>query len=325
MSGDPDFEEVRTPKKSTAIATVYTRLAGMMGWTEFDMKLKDDFIYFSGISHHVDTCSTFINVIRQQESVKGFPGETLPSTAFYFSKQGITDWASLLSYGDRQEYATAGRTGEILNRDRELSRYLAENTGQDLVACLFQREDSLMGPAAVLSISVMDVTEAERMLRSLVNTAPAEEGMGRNSRITFCYTPAKAYPVYRLPQTTLFTQLTSFVEPSMHVYATFYGGRLLLAPDEDSLLRYIRQLDNGEVLDGALAYRAGTDGLSDSYHFMLMADFAHVLDQSGYQVRYVPEFFLRNSDFFRNFVLFAQFTCADGVVYPNLVLKYKSE
>lgn len=118
----------------------------------------------SGLSHYVDTCFNFINVIRQQESVKGFSGETLPSTAFYFSKQGITDWASLLSYGDTQEYATAGRTSEVLNRDRELSRYLAENTGQDLVACLFQREDSLMGPAAVLSLSVMDVAEAERML-----------------------------------------------------------------------------------------------------------------------------------------------------------------
>lgn len=102
----------------------------MMGWTEFDMKLKDDFIYFSGVSHYVDTCFNFINVIRQQESVKGFPGETLPSTAFYFSKQGITDWASLLSYGGTQEYATAGRTSEVLNRDRQLSRYLAENTGR---------------------------------------------------------------------------------------------------------------------------------------------------------------------------------------------------
>lgn len=326
LAADPVFREVRAPKKSTAVATVYTRLAGMMGWTEFDMKLKDDFIYFSGISHNVDTCFTFINVIRQQESVKGFPGETLPSTAFYFSKQGITDWSSLLSYGGgMQDYAMTGRTGEVMNRDRELSRYLAENTGQDLVACLFQREDSLMGSAAVLSLSVMDVTEAERMLRSLVNTAPAEEGTDRNSRITFCYTPAKAYPVYRLPQTTLFAQLTSFVEPSLRVYATFYGGRLLFAPDEDSLSRYIRQLDNGEVLDGALAYRAGTDGLSDSYHFMLMADFGHVLEQSGHQVRYVPEFFLRNSEFFRNFILFAQFTCADGVVYPNIVLKYKSE
>ena len=325
LAADSAFKEVRAPKKSPTVATVYTRLAGMMGWTEFDMKLKDDFIYFSGVSHYVDTCFNFINVIRQQESVKGFPGETLPSTAFYFSKQGITDWASLLSYGGTQEYATAGRTSEVLNRDRELSRYLAENTGQDLVACLFQREDSLMGPAAVLSLSVMDVAEAERMLRSLVNTAPAEEGTGRNSRITFCYTPSKAYPVYRLPQTTLFTQLTSFVEPSLHVFATFYGGRLLLAPDEDSLSRYIRHLDNDEVLDGALAYRAGTDGLSDSYHFMLMADFGHVLEQSGHQVHYVPEFFLRNSEFFRNFILFAQFTCADGVVYPNIVLKYKSE
>ena len=79
------------------------------------------------------------------------------------------------------------------------------------------------------------------------------------------------------------------------------------------------------MLDGALAYRAGTDGLSDSYHFMMMADFGHVLEQSGHQVHYVPEFFLRNSEFFRNFILFAQFTCADGMVYPNIVLKYKSE
>lgn len=199
-----------------------------------------------------------------------------------------------------------------------------ENAGQELVACLFQREDTLQEAAAVLSLSVSDVTEAERMLRSLINTVSAEE-RGKIPLITFCYTANKAYPVYRLPQTTLFTQLTSFVEPSLHVFATFYGGRLLLAPDEDSLSRYIRQLDNDEVLDGALAYRAGTDGLSDSYHFMLMADFGHVLEQSGHQVHYVPEFFLRNSEFFRNFILFAQFTCADGVVYPNIVLKYKSE
>lgn len=325
LSADPLFKKIRVPKKSTAIATVYTRLAGLMGWTELDMKLKDDFIYFSGISHDPDSCSTFINVLRQQDSVKGFPGGTLPSTAFYFSKLGVTDWVSLLSYSDILEYATMGRTGEVLNCDRELADYLKENTGQDLVACLFQREDSLLGPAAVLSLSVADVIEAERMLNSLVNSAPKDESAEKTPRITFCYTPNRAYPVYRLPQTTLFTQLTSFVEPSLHVYATFYGGRFLLAPDQDSLSRYIRQLDKGEVLDSALAYQAGTDGLSDSYQFMLMADFDQVFNQPGYQVRNIPEFFLRNSDFFRNFVFFAQFTCADGMVYPNIVLKYKTE
>ena len=59
LATDPAFKEVRAPKKSPTVATVYTRLAGMMGWTEFDMKLKDDFIYFSGVSHYVDTCFNF--------------------------------------------------------------------------------------------------------------------------------------------------------------------------------------------------------------------------------------------------------------------------
>ena len=199
-----------------------------------------------------------------------------------------------------------------------------ENAGQELVACLFQREDTLQEAAAVLSLSVSDVTEAERMLRSLINTVSTEE-RGKTPLITFCYTANKAYPVYRLPQTTLFTQLTGFAEPTSHTYATFYEGRLLLAPDENSLSRYIRQLDKGEVLNGAIAYRTGMDNLSDSYHFMLMADFDHLFHQATKQVHFVPDFFLRNSEFFSNFILFAQFTCADGVVYPNIVLRYKSE
>lgn len=323
LADDPVFEGMLTPKKSAATATLYTRMEGMLGWTEFDMKMKDDFIYFSGISHDADTCA-FINQLRQQHSIKGFPGGTLPSTAFYFSRQGITDWPSLISCGNMQGYATEGQTSEVLQRNRELSRYLMEHTGHDLVACLFQREDSLQEAAAILSLSVADVTEAERMLRSLVNTVPAEEG-NKTPRITFYYAPNKAYPVYRLPQTTLFAQLTSFVEPTLQVYAVFYGGRLLLAPDVDSLSRYIRQLDKGEVLDGAIAYKAGMDSMSDSYHFMLMLDFDHLFHQAESQIPFVPDFFLRNADFFRHFVLFAQFAYTDGMIYPNIVLKYKSE
>ena len=173
LADDSTFTGIRAPKKSAAAATIYTRMQGMMGWTEFDMKMKDDFIYFSGITHDADTCFAFINQLRQQQSVKGFPGEVLPSTAFYFSRQGITDWVSLLSYGNAQGQRVPARTNEVQNRDKEFSRYLMENAGQDLVACLFQREDTLQGAAAVLSLSVADVTEAERMLRALVNAASA--------------------------------------------------------------------------------------------------------------------------------------------------------
>lgn len=310
LADDPVFTEVRAPKKSAAVATIYTRMKGMMGWTEFDMKMKDDFIYFSGIIHETDTCFTFINRLRQQQSVKGFPGEWLPSTAFYFSRQEIADWASC--------------TSEVQHGDKEFSRYLAENAGQDLVACLFQHEDTLQNAAALLSLSVADVTEAERMLRVLVDAAPADEG-GKTPRVTFCYAVNKAYLVYRLPQTTLFKQLTDFVEPTLDLYAAFYGGRLLLAPDKNTLSHYIRQLDKGEVLNGEAAYRTGMDHLSDSYHFMLMADFDSIFRQSENYIRFMPAFFLRNAGFFRNFTLFVQFACTDGVVYPHIILKYRSE
>lgn len=314
LARDPSFARIHTQKKGNPATVVYTRLAEMIGWTEFEMKLKDDFIYFSGISQDVDSCFAFVDVLRRQESVKGFPGGMLPSTAFYFSKQGVTDWHSMLSYDNMHRYVSGNVGEEVQSWNKQLSNYLMENAGHDLVTCLFQREDSLLGPGAVLSLSMTDVTEAEKVLRSF-----------SDPRVTFFYTPGKAYPVYKLPQNTLFTQLTSFVEPTMQVYATFYGQHLLLAPDGDSLVRYIRQIEEGNVLDGAVAYKAGMDGLSDSYHFMLMVDFDHVFQQAGNQVHLVPQFFLHNADFFRNFILFAQFTCADGMVYPNLVLKYKSE
>lgn len=313
LAYDSSFTKIQTKEKGNSATVIYTRLAEIVGWTKFDMKLKDDFIYFSGISQDADSSFAFINLLRQQGAVKGFPGGVLPSTAFYFSKQSVTDWNALLDYNNMHKYAS-GHVVEMQSQDKQLSTYLMENAGRDLVACLFQREDSLLGPAAVLSLTMPDIAGAETMLRTFADR-----------RVAFLYTRDRAYPVYKLPQNTLFAQLTSFTEPTMEVYATFYGGRLLLAPDGDSLSRYIRQIEEGQVLDGAVAYKAGMDGLSDSYHFMLMADLDHVFQQAEKQMGLVPDFFLHNAEFFRNFILFAQFTCADGLVYPNIVLKYKSE
>lgn len=55
------------------------------GWTEFDMKMNGDAIYFSGVSHDTDTCLTFMNVLRQQQPGGGFPGRY--PAGFYFFLQ----------------------------------------------------------------------------------------------------------------------------------------------------------------------------------------------------------------------------------------------
>lgn len=100
---------------------------------------------------------------------------------------------------------------------------------------------------------------------------------------------------------------------------------MLLAPDAESLSCYVRHLDKGEILEGMPGYRESIVGLSDVYNFMFVADLEHMFVQPESYVRLLPSFFFRNPDFFRYFVLSAQFSCTDGVAYPNVVLQYKGE
>ena len=129
--------------------------------------------------------------------------------------------------------------------------------------------------------------------------------------VTFCYTPNRAYTLYVLPRNTLFAQLTGVTQPSLYVYACLYDGRLLLAPDSESLSCYIGHLDKKEVLEELPAYQESVSGLSDVYNFMLVADLENMFAQPESYVRLIPGFFFRNPDFFRHFVLSAQFTSMD--------------
>lgn len=333
------FEAVHADKKTNVAAAVYVRMqslemgkltdgvrsqASLGGWTEFEMKLKDNALYFSGTSHDTDTCLTFMNMLRKQQAVQGFPDDILPATTFFFSKRSVSDLRGMFAFTAEQEYATVTYSDYIKSRDEELLRYLEENGGQEIMTCLFHpTADTVAYPAAVMSISVADAPGAEWVLKNLIATAPGEEGGPAAPRPAFCRTASGTYPFYVVPRNTLFTQLTGITESALYVYACFYAGRLLLAPDAESLTAYIGQIEKRQLLDGNVAYEEGLSGLSDTYHFMLVADLAAVFAQPENYVRLVPSFFFRNATFFRHFILSTQFTCADGVVYPNVVLLYK--
>lgn len=335
---EPVFRSMHSDKRNKVSATIYTRMQSLSmgkqtdglrtrtslgGWTEFDMRMNGDAIYFSGISHDEDTCLTFMNVLRKQEAVEGFPGDILPAGTFSFSKRSANNWQAVFDFTACQEYATATYSDYIKDRDGELFGYLKENTVGEVVTCLFQPTDTLKEPAAVMSFPIRDITVAERMLQSFVEAAPKEEKASSAPSKVLCYTPAKAYSFYVLPRNTLFAQLTGIVTPDLYTYACFYNGRLLLAPDARSLSSYIHYLEKGEVLDGSRAYEEGISSLTSTYHFMMMTDLSDMLSQPEEYVRLVPEFFFRNQDFFRYFILSVQFTCTDGIVYPNIVLLYK--
>ena len=338
----PSFKLMHAGKNANVQATIYTRLKSVeMGkdtdgirsrtylgsWVEFDLKLDEDAIYCSGISHGSDTTHTFINALRRQQPIEGFPGERLPLSTFFYNCWAISDMEMMFSFMAEQEYAKATYSDYIKNRDEEWLGFLKTYTDGQVTSCLFHSKDTLNKyPCAVMSMPVKNQMQAERSLRSLLRATPKEVDappLPQDFSQYHLYPKSRGYRFFILPRNTLLTQLTGITESALYTYVCFYRGHLLMAPDAVSLVAYIDAMENGEVLSEAPMYEESTVSLSSVYSFVMMADMEEMLHQPETYVRLMPNFFFRQANFFRNFILAFQFTCVEGTVYPNLVFLYK--
>lgn len=337
---DPSFKAIHAGKKGTVAATLYTRANSlemgdvtdgirsniqMGGWMESDMKLNGGVIYFSGISHDTDTCLTFMNMLRKQQPAEEFPGYMLPSSTFFFCKRSATDMRSIFDFSTKQEYTQATYSNYLKERDMELVDYIEDNADGEIVSCLFQGEDSTAAPHVIVSFLLKDVPQAEQALQRVMRIAPKEKNAPPTPRTVYHQATSRTYAFYPLPRNTLFTQLTGITGADLNVYACIYDGRLLMGPNAESLSAYIRQLDKKQVLENTAAYEEGVSRLAPASNLMMMTDLSEIFRQPEAYVRLVPNFFFRNQEFFRHFILAAQFVCADGIVYPNIVLLYKGK
>lgn len=337
----PSFCAIHAGKHSNMAAMVYVRMKSVdMGkatddirsqtrlgsWVEFDMKFNEGAIYCSGVSHGTDSTHTFINALRVQKPIEGFSGDNLPFSTFLYNHWAISDWETVLTFTASQKYAKATYSDYIRQRDEEVLAFLNDFAGESVMSCLFLPKDGVGGsPCAVMRIPMKDELAAERRLQSLLNATPKEEGeeVSRSVRDDARYPKARKYKKYVLPRNTLLAQLTGITESALNTYACFYQGGLLLAPDVQSLSAYIEALEEREVLGGVPVYEEVVGSLSPMYNFVMMMDMEEMLLQPEAYVRLVPNLFFRQAEFFRHFIVAVQFTCTEGVVYPNIVLLYK--
>lgn len=338
----PSFCAMHAGKHSNVAATVYVRMKAVdMGkptdgihpqtrvgsWAEFDMKFNEDAIYCSGISHDNDSTQTFINALRGQKPVEGFLGAYLPASTFFYDRWALSDREAVLGFTARQEYAKTAYSDYIKKRDEEWISFLNDYAGESVLSCLFQSGDTLNKlPCAVMCVPIKNMPAAERRLQSLLYTTPREEGAPPMPEISpdyVRYPKARRFKQYVLPRNTLLTQMTGITESALYTFACFYRGNLLLAPDAVSLSAYIDAIESGEVLEGTPIYEEGIGSLSPSYNFIMMVDMEEMLHQPEAYVRLIPNFFFRQAKFFRHFMIAIQFTCLEGVVYPNVVLLYR--
>lgn len=296
-------------------------------WTEFELKLNENAIYCSGISYDADTAMTFSKAVRNQEPVEGFFGEKLPASTFFYDCWAVSDMDTMLEFTAKQAYVKANYSDDVKTKDREWIRFLKSYGGKQIVSCLFQSKDTLKAdPCAILSIPMKNAKQAEIYLRILLNSTssnghlPASQHLVKSDSFfkkTGCH-------LYSLIGNALLTQLTGITQQATS-YACFYHGDLLIALDVDSLMEYVEAMEENNILKGTPSYEEGIGSLSPLYNFMIMADMKKMSYQPEAYARLIPNFFFRQSSFFRHFILCIQFTCNNGVVYPNIVLLYNKE
>lgn len=334
------FQRVYTGKPGLTSATVYLRMDDIeMGgqtdslrfhcrlgdWAQFDLKLAGQAIYCSGIARHSDSVLTFTNALYGQKPIEGFPGEQLPATCFFYNSWAVADRTFLYNSLSRQPYSRLPASPDDVGEEAEHCwlNYLGCHATGTVLSCLFYpatAEASALGKScAVLRVSLKEMAAARAgFFRAL-------QASGNNGGHQPYYVRGKRYTAYRLTAGNLLTQFTSIASSSLPIYACFYQDALLLAPEADALQAYVRALEEGDVLAGMPAYEESVANLSPTYNYMAMGDMEALSQQPNAYVRSLPNFFFRHARFFSRFILSIQFTCADGEIYPNIILRYKGQ
>lgn len=341
----PSFKRMYTGKHANVSATLYLRMKAVdMGkksdglhvqtrlgnWAEFDLKLDEDAIYCSGVSlQHADSSFTLFNALHKQGPIEGFCGDQLPASTFFYTYCSLSDVKSMLEFTATQEYAKTDYPEIVKKRDSVWVDYLYEYADNRMLFSLFESMDTTDNkPCAVVAIPVKDVKRAERGLQDLIYSFPRKSSEPLPPKFVpdyARYPRARWYRKHLLPRSSLLPQLTGITESSLYAYSCFYKDTLLLAPDGRSLSAYVEALEEGNVLSPVSIYGEGMRSLSPTYTLVMMVDMEKILEQPEIYVRLIPNFFFRQYDFFRHFMLSIQFTCAEGVVYPNIVLLYNSK
>lgn len=310
LADSDSFKEVHREKVSMPMATAYVSVSGIemaqdsnlisataaLGeWVEFELAFNGGSIFCSGMTQVTDSVPSLLT----QSALRNFPGNRLPASTFFFDT-----WAlSKLNFSSQ-------KVSKMESADVKWKDYLDEYVQGEVLKALFTMQDTLQQKTcAVLSFSLLDGRHAERALQEVWNDCPVKYVLSRK--------------VYELPSGALMTYLMGGMEKTQVVYATFYQGCLLMAPNVVSLQQYIDALTQGDVLEKLPIYEQGIGGLATDYNFLLMADMEVLLSNKERYQTLLPDYFFRKAAFFKYFTLAIQYTYSQGVAYPNLVLQYK--
>ena len=302
--------------------------ARLGNWCGFDLRLDGDVIYCAGMYNDTDSLSnTYMNALRRQQALKGFPDAYLPTSTFYYHCWSASDKKAILRYADSLHYVPSFYGTNVEQWHKAYADFWLDYGGESMISAYFMSTDAAdKRPCSVLISSLKNELSAERQLRSLLYVIPYDKGLfprGPSVQKYLYYSDSRRLRVYTLPENAMFTQLTGMAaEKGSYVVACFYQGCLLMASDLRALSAYITAVENEEQAC-IISKTEWLEALSSSYNSLIVMDMEKLSCQPIEYLRQIPAFFCEHAAFFKRFLITIQLTCTEGIVYPCLTMFYK--
>lgn len=301
---------IKTDQIPLGKADDYSFTAKLAGWTELDVKLNRNAIYFTGRCLDDENGSSFEKVLKAQLPVESASGKDLPYFTHFFYQMASSNLPDLFTYSPVNKLTMVPTTNLVHRNDSILTQYLTDIIGEEINYLMFHDNDSSAVIRKLLHFQLKEnrSPEAEKPLGTLYK---------KN------YLNGKSYPVFKLPSNTLFAQFTGKPRYQGDIYGCIYQQNLLIAPNDSSIYSYIRQMETKQVIEKDMVYKECLSSIAPESNYLLMCDLEEAFLHADSYEQLIPHFFFAHKEFFRYFILTCQFTHTNGKIYPYLSLTYK--
>ena len=301
----------------------YPKTTSISHWGEFDIKLNPDAIYLSGTSFDTDSCNSFDNALKTVEPVPNISGKELPESTYFLCQLATSNMEKIFKQITQKEYPPLRCYTPQEKADSCMLHYFKEYAENTMSIIMFTTSQDENTQRIIANIPVKDRESAESYLKSLIPTFT-----GRKIESSFFHFNGKAYQSMTLPRLTFTGHFVRGIIKNRQAedyVCCFYNDRLLIAPNDTCIQDYIHLVDNGKVKEGDVIFEECMAGLAPESACLLMTDMSKTITEPQLYGHLMPNFFFKNKDFFRNFLMTTQFTTANGTVFPSITLTYKGE
>lgn len=303
IQNDSVFTLLSTRKKPVNSLYLYARNQPLSNWTEFNILIHNEAIYMTG--NCVGTSNnSFAQSITGGRKVTLIADRLLPEKTVLFYQLAISDGDSMSPLFRKDSIAGTALSG--------LDHFIRMHTQGEISSIEFKGNDTTNVHHIFLFPLSQTLTETESFWKKIIQITPQYKRVDGN-----------IYTIYPMQESTFINQLMP--QPNANeeklIYATLFNQQLLLSAKPDDLVYYLQEQTNHE--EEPFSFQEEMTDLSQEPNFTLFADMEEILNHPQEYTRYIPPFFFKHKEFFRNFTFSLQLVKVPENINANVILTYK--